>query len=488
MDSNETLDILYVCTECLPFAAQGSMAEMSNSLPKFCKREENVDIRVVMPYYSSIPEEYKAEFRLVGERTINLNWRNEYCGVYEFEYQGITYYFIDNKQYFDREKMYGYDDDVERFSFFSKATLDILPIISFFPDVIHANDWQTGMVCTFLKILPWQNPKYEHIKTVLTLHNLTFQGKADFGVVKDLLGVEDRFAYLFDFFGSANILKASILCSDQIVTISDSYLEEILTTDKGNGLSSTLESVKHKLQAIPCGIDYEKYDPASDEIIYSPFGEDSLESRDINKLEFQKELGLEENAETPIYAFIGHMTNQKGIDLLSTILEPQIEGGIEFVALGYGEPQFEEFFRALEQKHPQRAKFIAKYDIALARKIYASADFLFNLSSTEPCGLSPMIANRYGAMPIVYLTGAIKDNFSDFKYTNGNGYILKDFDANSLFDLFSRTLRNFADKEKIESYKLSGMRQVFDAKDCAEKYLTLYDNLAENKMGYKKSN
>lgn len=485
MDSNETLDILYVCTECLPFAAQGSMAEMSNSLPKFASRDKDVDIRVVMPYYQTIPEKYKQEFKLVGERTVNLNWRNEYCGIYEYKFDGIIYYFIDNKQYFGRDRLYGYEDDVERFSYFSKAVLDMLPIISFFPDIIHANDWQTGMVCTFLKILPWQNPKYEHIKTVLTLHNLTFQGKADAAVVKDLLGVEDRFAHLFDFFGSANIMKASILCSDQIVAVSESYLDEILNTDKGNGLSNTLESVKHKLSAIPCGIDYEKYDPKTDDLIYHKFDEDSIENRALNKLEFQKEFGLEENAEIPLYAFIGHMANQKGIDLLSTILESQIQGGIQFVALGYGEQQFEYYFRGLEERHPGRVKFCNTYNRVIARKIYASADFLFNISSTEPCGLSALIANRYGCMPIVYLSGGIKDNFSDFKYNNGNGYILKDYDSTSLFDLFARTLRNFADKEKITAYKITGMKQIFDANTSAEKYIKLYDDLAENKIKYK---
>lgn len=486
MDSNETLDILYVCTECLPFAAQGSIAQMSSALPKYTKREENVDIRVVMPYYSTISEEFKKEFKLIGERTVELTWRNEYCGVYEFEYNNITYYFIDNKQYFSRDKLYGYDDDVERFSFFSKAVLDILPIISFFPDVIHANDWQTGMVCTFLKILPWQNPKYEHIKTVLTLHNLTFQGKFDFNAVKELLGIEERFSYLFDFYGSANIMKASILCSDQIVTVSEGYLEEILTTDKSCGLGSVLESVKHKLSAINMGIDYEIYNPKEDNLIFSNFDEDSLDERDKNKLEFQRELGLHEGLDIPLYAFIGNMAHQKGIDLLSTVIESQIESGIELVVLGYGEQEFQNFFLGLEQRHPDKVKVKIAYDSQFARKIYASADFLFNISSTEPCGLSPLIANRYGALPIVYLSGGIKDNFTDFKYQNGNGYILKDYDSTSLFDILARTVRNFGDSEKMKNYRISGMKQVFDAKNSAEEYLKLYDNLAENKLIYKK--
>ena len=193
---------------------------------KFHKTDK-VNVRVILPLYSKIPEKYRNGFRLIAERTVELSWRKEYCGVYEYEFNGITYYFIDNKQYFDRENLFGYTDDVERFSFFSKAVLDILPIVNFFPDIIHTNDWQSSMVCTFLKILEWQNSKYEHIKTLLNIHNLNYQGLAEFNIVKDLLNVDDKFLYLFDYFGKANIMKASIMCADRIVAVSETYKDEI---------------------------------------------------------------------------------------------------------------------------------------------------------------------------------------------------------------------------------------------------------------------
>ena len=477
MSENKKLNILFVSGECLPFCANGGVADMCFALPKYLSRNENIDVRVVIPMYSSIPAEYQEKFKLVGERTVELTWRKEYCGIYEYELNGITYYFIDNKQYFGRDRLFGYDDDVERFSFFSKAVLDMFPITSFYPDIIHTNDWQSGMVCVFLKILAWQNPKYEHIKTLFNIHNLTYQGKTDFKAVKDLLGVEDKFAYLFDFFGSANIMKASLLCADKVVAVSETYKEEIEKTDKGYGLQSTLESIDYKLAGITNGIDYEFYNPATDPGIYQTFDENSLDLRKVNKQKLQEELGLEVNENKPLYSFIGYMASHKGLDLLKQVLDEYLEKGIQFVAIGGGTHEYEDYMRGLNERFPNSAKIKFGYDRKLAKKIYAGADFLFNISSVEPCGLCPLIANKYGTLPIVYSTGGLKDNFTDFKYTNGNGYVLKDYDSNSLRDLIDRTLHDFDNKEKMQNYILAGMSETFDVKDCADKYLKIYEEM-----------
>ena len=325
MSDNNHLNILFVSAECLPFCANGGVSDMCYALSKYISKNENHDVRVVLPYYSLIPEEYKSKFKLAGERTVELTWRKEYCGIYEFKKDNITYYFIDNKRYFDREKMFGYDDDVERFIFFSKAVLDMFPIVSFFPDIIHTNDWQSSMVCTFLKILEWQNPKYEHIKTVLNIHNLTYQGIADFNIVKDLLNVDDKFAYLFDFFGRANIMKASIMCSDSIVAVSETYKEEIMLGEQGNGLQGILESVSYKVHGIINGIDYEYYNPATDPNVYVTYDKDNLDKRGENKLKLQEELGLPVDANIPVYAYVGYMGVNKGIDLLRQVIETYLE-------------------------------------------------------------------------------------------------------------------------------------------------------------------
>ncbi len=477
MDEKEKLNILFVTAECVPFCANGGVAEMCCSLPKYLNNTGEVDIRVILPLYSKIPEDYKKEFRLVGERTVELTWRREYCGIYEYQFGGITYYFVSNEQYFNRTNLFGYDDDVERFSFFSKAVLDILPMVSFYPDIIHTNDWQSGMVCTFLKVLEWQNPKYEHIKTVLAIHNLAFQGNSDFSVVKDMLGIDDKFAYLFDFYGKANLMKASILCADKIVAVSETYAEEIRTTEKGAGLQNIIESESHKLIGIINGIDYDFYNPATDPHIYKNFDKDTIDERFENKLKFQEELGLKVDKDTPMFSIIGYMAAHKGIDLLLQVIPKFLEQGAQLVSIGGGVSEYETKMRELQERYPENVNIKFGFDSRYVKKIYASSDFLFNIATIEPCGLCPMIANKYGALPIVYATGGMKDNFTDFKYQNGNAYVLKDYDANSLNDLVERALRDWQNKEKVTNYILTGMEQDFDIEHCANEYLETYKEM-----------
>lgn len=479
MEENKKIDILFVSSECSPFCSRGGLSDFSHSLPKFLNRNENVDIRVVLPLYSSIiPKEFSDNFWLVGERTVELTWRKEYCGIYEYEYDGITYYFIDNKQYFDREKIYGYGDDIERFSFFSKAVLDMLPIINFFPDIIHANDWQTGIVCSFLKILAWQNPKYEHIKTVFTVHNFSYQGKANLNIVRDLLGIEDKFAYLFESYGSANILKASLLCADKIVTVSKTYKEEVSENIYGSGASDFLSQVEHKFVGITNGVDYEIYNPETDpELFVNYTKEYAGMCRAENKLKLQQELGIEQNADVPLYLFVSIMEQGKGIELLSATLRNVLNSGAEFVAMGYGNPEYVNFFVNLQSEYPNKVHFYSGYNPSLLRKMFAGSDFFFSLKNMEPCGLFPLIANKYGCLPIVYYTGGIKDNFTDFKYNGGNGYVLKEYSAPALEEMLARTLRHFAEKEKLNNHVVAAMEQDFNIKRCANEYLEVYDEM-----------
>ena len=474
-DSN--LNILFVSGECLPFCANGGVADMTFALSKYIDKYDNADVRVALPLYQNIPDEYKSLFKLVGERTIELNWRKIECAIYEYKWNEITYYFIDNKQYFGRDRLYGYDDDIERFCFFCKAVLEMFPIVSFYPDIIHANDWQSGMTCVFLKVLEWQNPKYEHIKSVFNIHNLTYQGKTDFSMVKDLLNIDDKFAYLFDFFGEANITKASLLCADGVVVVSETYKEEITATDKGNGLQNIFEQIDHKFYAIGNGIDYEYYNPSTDPSIYEKFDENTLDKRITNKIKLQEELGLDVNPDAPLFGFVGYMTTIKGMDLVKEILEEFIQKGIQFVSVGGGSEEYEFFMRSLNEKYPTSVKIMFKYDRAYAKKIYSGADFLFNISSVEPGGLCPMIANKYGCLPIIYKTGGLKDNFFDFKNEDGNAYVLTSYDKNTLTDLIDGILKDFENKEKMQKYIEMGMKKDFNITKCAEKYFKLYNEI-----------
>ena len=334
------------------------------------------------------------------------------------------------------------------------------------------------MVCTFLKILEWQNPKYEHIKTVLNIHNLNYQGIAEFNIVKDLLNVDDKFLYLFDYFGKANIMKASIMCSDSIVAVSETYREEILYTEQGKGLQGTLESVKHKVFGIIDGIDYEYYNPKTDPNIYVNYDSESLEQRVQNKLKLQEELGLPVDENIPVYAYVGYMGAHKGVELLRQVIEPYLaEGKIQLVGIGGGSPEYENHIKFLNETYPNASKVRFGYDTKYVKKIYAGSDFLFNIASIEPCGLCPLIANKYGSLPIVYETGGLKDNFTDFRYQGGNGYVFNDYDATTLTDLIDRTLRHFENKERLNGYIKSVMNESFDIKDCADKYIEHYESL-----------
>ncbi len=474
----EKIQVLFVSSECAPFSTRGGLSDFTQSLPKYLNRKKNIDIRVVLPFYGCIPKELSENFELVGERTVELTWRKEYCGIYEYEYAGITYYFIDNKQYFDREKIYGYGDDVERFSFFSKAVLDMLPIINFFPDIIHANDWQTGIVCAFLKMLAWQNPKYEHIKTVLTVHNFTFQGKANLNVVRDLLGIEEKFTYLFDSYGSANILKASLLCADQIVTVSESYKEEVKNNAHGCGIAYVLDEIEHKFTSIENGVDYEIYNPETDPNLYVNYNkENAIEIRKHNKLKLQEDLGLNVGEDIPLYCFISIMEQGKGIELISGTIKAELEKGSELVAIGYGNPEYVNFFVRLKEQYPDKVHYSQGYDTSLVRKSFAGCDFFLSLKTMEPFGLFPLIADKYGCLPIVYSTGGIKDNFTDFKYNGGNGYVLKEHTMMALSDIVARTLRHFEDKDKMKSHVMAVMEQDFDVSHCIDGYLKLYEEM-----------
>jgi starch synthase len=291
------------------------------------------------------------------------------------------------------------------------------------------------------------------------------------------LGVEDKFAYLFDFFGEANITKASILCSDKIVAVSETYKEEIQQTEKGSGLQNVLEQCNYKLFGITNGIDYEFYNPSTDPTIYQTFNEESLELRKQNKLKIQEELGLPVDENIPLYAYVGFMAEHKGFDLISQSIEEFVSRGIQLVAVGTVSPDYEEYIRSLNEKYPNNIKINIGYGGHLAKKLYASSDFLLNPASIEPCGLCPLIANRYGSLPICYETGGIKDNIIDYKYPNGNGYLFNDYDKNTLLDLIDKTLHDFQNKEKMKQYILSGMSKKFDIIDCANQYLKLYEEM-----------
>jgi len=314
--------VLFVASEAQPFCATGGLADVCGSLPKEIHRQsKDIEIRTIIPLYSNIPNIFRKDFKFLGHTYVTLSWRKEYCGVFEYDYEGVKYYFIDNEKYFKREQgEYGYFDDAERFAFFSRSVLEILPIIDFFPDIMHVNDWQSALIPTYLKIGEWDE-RYANIKTILNIHNIQYQGRYGIQIMGDVLGVDDKDAGILTYDYDTNILKGAIESSDKIITVSPSYAEEIKTPEHSSGLSEIVKKNASKLKGILNGLDYDFYNPATDKVIYLNYDYKNLENKAKNKEFLQKEFGLEVNPDKPIIAFCSRMNVYKGLTLLRDVLK-----------------------------------------------------------------------------------------------------------------------------------------------------------------------
>lgn len=472
--------ILFVASESQPFCASGGLADIACGLPKFIKSQEpEIDIRVILPLYSFIKPEFKNNFKYIGNRYVKLSWRNEYCGVFEYQISGMTYYFIDNEKYFKRDRMYGYGDDNERFAFFSKAVLECLPLINFYPDIIHINDWQTALIATYLKTISWQDDRYNRIKTVLNVHNLQYQGRFGIKTIEDVIGIDKRYQGILEQDGDVNYLKSAIITADRIVAVSPSYSEEIKYSDSGCGLNKIIKQNEYKLTGILNGLDYDFYNPETDEIIHKNYGVKTAEVRKENKEKLQKDWGLEVNPDVPMIAVVSRMEKHKGLDLVKTIMEKLIiENNVQFVGVGEGAEEYHSYFRYLNNKFPKQCHIHIGYSLDIGKIIYSAADIFVMPSLVEPCGLAQMVASRYGAVPIVRETGGLKDSIKDFGCSGGgNGYTFSNYSASDLMYSIKRALNDFKDKagwkKKIETV----MQMDFSWDKTAQKYIEIYFNL-----------
>ncbi len=473
--------ILFVASEAQPFCATGGLADVCGSLPKEIKRNDpSIDIRTIIPLYSNIPTCFRKDFKYIGHIYVTLSWRKEYCGVFEYDYEGIKYYFIDNEKYFKREGgEYGYFDDAERFAFFSKGVLEILPTIDFFPDIIHVNDWQSALVPTYLKTSEWQDGRYYNIKTVLTIHNILYQGRYGKQILTDVLGIDKKYDSLLDCDGDVNILKAAIVTSDKFITVSPTYAEEIKLPEYSYGLSSIVKANEGKLKGILNGLDYDFYNPATDKVIYTNYSVDDMANKAKNKELLQKEMGLDVVPNKPIVAFCSRMNVYKGFDLIKSCIEKLVEElDIQFVGVGSGEREYEDFFRYLNNKYPGKVHVSLGFSLEIGKKIYSGADIYVMPSLTEPCGLSQIIASRYGVVPIVHETGGLKDTIKDFGCIGGgNGYTFTNASVSDLEYSIRRAVADYRDPvgwaEKVKTV----MNIDFSWKNTAAKYIETYNEL-----------
>ena len=475
------LKVLFVAAEAVPFIKTGGLADVAGSLPK-ALTAQGVDIRVVMPKYENIPAEYQQKMKHIGETTVNLSWRSQYCGVSKLTQDSVPFYFIDNEYYFKRSGLYGYDDDAERFAFFSKAVFEILPLIDFVPDIIHCNDWHAGMVSVFLK--DQYHFKYPKLRTVYTIHNLRYQGVFGKDIMGDILGLDWKHFHEggVEFDGDVNYMKSGIVYSDFITTVSQSYAEEIKCPFYGEQLDALLREKSHCLAGIINGIDYDVYDPRKDEKIYHKYGTENIYDKVENKVKLQEKLGLPQNRSIPMIGLVARLVAPKGLDLIAHVIEELISGeNVQIVILGTGESQYEELFRNMAWKYPRKVSANIMFDNELAQQIYAAADMFLMPSQYEPCGIGQLIALKYGTIPIVRETGGLKDSVRAYnKYDGtGNGFSFANYNAHELLFAIKKALGAYDDKAVWQGIIKNAMKSDFSWQRSAKQYLKLYENLQQ---------
>lgn len=475
------LKVLFAAAEAVPFAKTGGLADVAGSLPKELKKQ-GVDVRVVMPKYSCIPEVYKQQMEPVLETSVQVGWRKQYCGIQKLEHDGVPMYFIDNEQYFKREGLYGYLDDAERFSFFSRAILDMLAQIDFIPDIIHCNDWHTGLISVFLKLEHGQNPQYQNIRTIFTIHNLKYQGVFPKERMTDTLGIDWKFFNNGDleFFDAINFMKGGLLYSDAITTVSKAYAQEIQHPYYGEKLDGLLRDRADNLTGILNGIDYDEYNPEKDPCLFVNYDCDERGKKRDNKAHLQKELGLPVDRSLPMMAIVSRLVAAKGLDLVVRIMDELLQHEkLQLVVLGTGDKEYEDWFKGLAWRFPTKVSVNIRFNNDLAHRIYGSSDMFLMPSQYEPCGIGQLISLHYGTIPVARETGGLKDTVKPYdKYLReGNGFTFANYNAHELLYAVKRALGAYEDASIWSDIMKNAMQSDYSWKKSAEEYKELYLSL-----------
>ena len=479
-------NILFAASECVPFVKTGGLADVVGALPKALYKGD-YDVRVILPNYTCIPWEYRGKFKFVSNFYMDYGQRSEpmFVGIMEYEYEGITFYFIDNEYYFKCDKPYtdSVRWDIERYIFFCKAVLAAMPVIGFHPDIIHCHDWQTGLIPVHLKDKFHGGEFFRDIKSVMTIHNLKFQGVWDVKTIQRFSGLPDYFFTpdKLEFNKDANMLKGGLVYADYITTVSDSYAQEIQTDFYGEGLNGLLSARHMDMQGIVNGIDYDVYNPDTDSKIYANYNAENFRKRKaINKEKLQEELGLAVDKKKYMIGLISRLTDQKGLDLINAVMDGLVDDYTQLVVIGTGEPQYENMFRHYAWKYPDRVSANICYSDDLAHKLYAAADAFLMPSRFEPCGLTQLISFRYGTVPIVRETGGLKDTVQAYnEYENiGDGFSFSNYNADEMLHVINYSKHIYYDRKRQWNQMVDrGMANDFSWNASRFRYEGLYNYL-----------
>ncbi len=480
-DSSKKMQIVFASAECAPFVKTGGLGDVAGSLPAALVRA-GAEVIVMVPKYATIKDEYKAQMEHFSDFYVSLGWRNEYCGLEKLEHDGVTYMFIDNERYFARDYPYGFFDDGERFAFFSKAITESLQHLpaGFECDILHCNDWQTALAPVFLREFYQGLPLYDRVKTVFSIHNVAFQGQFSDTVMEDILGVAHIPAAASQLRCDAcsiNYMLGALRYADAITTVSPTYANEIQTPEFGEGLDGVLRERSYALQGILNGIDVAGFDPATDKRIAANYTVEDRSGKAVCKAKLQEELGLEVRDDRPLMVMVTRLTRQKGLDLVMYALDRILAGGVQVAVLGTGDRDYEDGLRYFQDKYPGTMAARIEFDPALSQRMYAAADMFLMPSKFEPCGLSQIIAMRYGTLPIVRETGGLKDTVIPYnEFTGeGTGFSFSNFNGDEMGDAVFRAARLFWDnRDAWNQLVTQAMSQDFSWTRSADKYLDLY--------------
>ncbi len=470
------MKILYAASEAAPFLKTGGLGDVAYGLPRALSQKEDVEICVFLPYYKAIKDNPAFSAEYVTHFDMPLAWRNTYVGIFRAVIDRVTYYLIDNEYYFYRDSIYGDYDDGERFAFFSKAILESLQHLSFYPDVIEANDWHTGLIPLYLKVFYAKIPAYSHIKTVFTIHNIEYQGKMPDTFLPRVIGVDESYRDVLSYDGCINFMKCALLLCDRISTVSETYSHEIRHAYYAHGLDPVLRKQEYKIRGILNGIDTDLYNPRTDPHLYTNYRAGQSQKKADNKKFLQEKLGLQLKADVPVVGMVSRLVAHKGLELLEYIGHRLMEIDIQLVVVGTGDSRYENLFRHLEHSYPGRVSANILFEPALASQVYAGADLFLMPSKSEPCGLSQMIAMRYGTIPIVRETGGLFDSVKPLntETLEGQGFTFKTFNGDDLLDAIRRASDFCRDEKKHKQVMKHLMQLDLGWEQSAEKYLEMF--------------
>lgn len=467
------------CERGAPLYRQRRFGDVAGSLPQ-ALRKRLIGCRVVMPLYATIPQEMRDSMHFIASLSVPVAWRRQYCGIFEAKANGVTYYLLDNQYYFKRDTIYGHYDDAERFAFFSRAVLEMLPYIDFHPDIIHCNDWQSALTPVYYSLMYAHREGYQNIKTLFTIHNIQYQGVYGKEILEDVLGIAQRDEALLEYDGDVNFMKGAIECANRVSTVSPSYAQEILDPWYSHGLDTILNQRSWKLSGILNGIDTISYDPATDQSLFTNYSAEDPAGKMSNKLGLQEYMGLPVREDVPLMGMVSRLVSHKGLDLVKAVLDELLETtDIQVVVLGSGDWEYENFFREAAARHPGKLAIRIGFVPDLARKIYAGSDLFLMPSKSEPCGLSQMVALRYGSIPIVRETGGLRDSIKDSGDGEGNGFTFANYNAHEMLHTIRRALEGYQNQEGWAMLVKRALECDCSWGRSANAYIRLYKSMLE---------